>query len=101
MKMLIVLGLREDDTRIQDIFSKAGIPVYSKFNTAGSVPNNQDLTDEWFAASGGETESVAYFSFTKNDRAAHALNLIRKANNEGQASHPFSGFILPVEVYTS
>lgn len=98
MKMLIVLGLREDDARIIDIFKDAGISIYSRFETSGSVPvDNTRLADEWFAASSGQAASIAYFSFAEDQQATTALKLVQKANIETITLNKLHGFTLPVE----
>ncbi|HTK20568.1 MAG TPA: hypothetical protein VL442_13670 [Mucilaginibacter sp.] len=98
MKMLIVLGLREDDTRITNLFNEAGISMYSRFETSGSVAGvDTELADEWFAASGGKAASIAYFSFADDTSATAALKLVKEANAEHKTLNRLHGFTLPVE----
>ncbi|MBS1521926.1 MAG: hypothetical protein JST50_13075 [Bacteroidetes bacterium] len=98
MKMLMVLGLHEDETRITEILKEAGVTIYSRFNTTGSVGNDKvALSDEWFAATAGQANSIAYFSFVEDQRAANALALIKKVNDDNQTQNAIHGFIVPVE----
>lgn len=96
--MLIVLGLREDDTRITDLFNEAGISMYSRFETSASVARGDtELAAEWFAASSGQAASIAYFSFTDDKSATAALKLVKEANAEQKTLNRLHGFTVPVE----
>lgn len=96
--MLIVLGMREDEARIMEIFKEAGVMMYSRFDTTGSVSNDHvALSDEWFSATAGQANSVAYFSFADDQKASKALALVKEANDNSVTGSPIHGFIVPVE----
>ena len=98
MKMLIILGLRDDNARITELFKMAGVPVYSRFDTTGGMNDQkEELSDEWFAASPGTAESIAYFSFAEDQVALSALKLLKKDNEQRKSAYPLHGFIVQVE----
>ena len=98
MKLLIVTCLKEDQKNVAAIFEVAAIKVFSVSNTIGHKEDHQqNLLDNWFASGAEEFDSLVLFSFTGDQHATTALNLIKKFNEKTGSEFPIRGFILPVE----
>jgi hypothetical protein len=98
MKLLIITSLKEYQEAIAKILEKSGVRVFSASDTTGfrSVTDD-DLTENWFARTRDQADSVFLFSFTRSDNATRALNLIRQFNDETHTGFPVRAFVVPVE----
>ena len=98
MKLLFVTALKEYTKQVGGIFKKADIHVYSATDTIGfkdgQVP---DLIDSWFSVGEAKFDSVFLFSFTGEENAEKALQLIHEHNQEFPSGFPIRAFVLPVE----
>ena len=98
MKMLIITSIKEDMQQVSRIFEQAQIPVYSVSETIGQKPeHNAHLLNNWFARSDSSTSALFFFSFTDDDKAAGAMNLVMKQNETSSSKFPIRAFILPVD----
>lgn len=98
MKLLIVTSLKEHQKTVARILEQAGVRVFSVSETTGfkSIADD-DLTTNWFAREQDHFNSVIIFSFTQNDHAGRALDLIKKHNEENNTGFPVRAFVMPVE----
>ena len=100
MKVLVVLGIREDAAHITGLLKKAGINVFSLVDAIGERPDfKEPLTGDWFAAGGSNAEAVIGFSFTGASQASDALDLIARDNELRNNGFPLRGFVMTVEAY--
>ncbi len=98
MKLLIVTSLKEYQQTVSKIFEDAGIQVFSVSKTIGYKDDHrQNLLDNWFASGEEEFDSIVLFSFTSDNNAATALELINKYNVASVSGFPVRAFIVPVE----
>ena len=98
MKMLVVTSIKEDMQQVTRIMEAAHVKVFSVSDTIGHK-NEKDgfLLNNWFASGDSATQALFFFSFTENENAAKALELIKEYNSAAQSSFPLRAFILPVE----
>ncbi len=98
MKLLIVTSLKEYQKAVAELIDRAGIEVFSASETVGfkdhKIPN---LMDNWFSSGRGLADSIFLFSFTENEKADQALNLIKQYNDEHKTGFPVRAFIVPVD----
>jgi hypothetical protein len=98
MKLLIATCLKEDQEKVAKIFEQAKITVFSVSNTNGFKGNNyNNLLDSWFAAGSNSFDSLFLFSFTAEENADQAIELIKNDNNTTKSDFPIRAFIVPVE----
>jgi len=55
------------------------------------------MLNNWFASGDAQTSALFFFSFTDDDKAQHALQEVKKFNNETPSAFPIRAFIVPVE----
>lgn len=98
MKLLFCTCLEELKTDVMKIFHEAGIKIFSITKTTG-VKDERDLNmlDDWFGSKDGEYDSIILFSFTGNDTAAKAMELVKAYNQAAANKFPVRAFIMPVE----
>ena len=98
MKFFIVTCLKEFQEDVSKIFKAANIHVFSAADVIGfkdgQTPN---LLEEWFASGDEKFDSLFIFSFTEDESAEHALELIKQYNEENQTNFPIRAFIVPVD----
>lgn len=98
MKLLVITSIKEDLNTVSLIMQKAGIAVFSVSEIIGHKTEHHDyLPDNWFGKNDEGTDSLFFFSFTENDRAGNALQMIREHNAINETNFPIRGFTLPVE----
>ena len=98
MKLLIATCLKEDQEKVANIFEQAKITVFSVSNTNGFKGNNyNNLLDSWFAAGSNSFDSLFLFSFTAEESADQAIELIKSYNITTKSDFPIRAFIVPVE----
>lgn len=100
MKLIIVLGIKEHENDIKNIFSNSNIPIFSKVDVEGlkSKENQLDLTN-WFASDVDADLSIMFFAFISNGNAELLFNSVKKFNaNENCVAHVHA-FQMPVENY--
>lgn len=98
MKLFIVTCLKEFQDNVSKIFKDAGIQVFSATPVIG-FRNDQpmNILDSWFAAGEEKMDSLMLFSFTGEENANQAMDLIKKFNNRNETPFPLRAFIIPVE----
>ena len=98
MKMLIVTSIKEDLQHVSHILEAAAISVFSVSDTIGhKTEHNNYLLNNWFARSDAATSALFFFSFTENDKAVKAVELVKSFNAGKGDGFPIRAFILPVE----
>lgn len=98
MKFFIVICLREYQDVVAKIFKQANIHVFSATDVIGFKDNQiPNLMEDWFASGDEKFDSIIIFSFTENENAAHAMELIKKYNEVNEKDFPVRAFIVPVE----
>ena len=98
MKMLVITSIRDDIRTVSRIMNKADIPVFSVSETIGHRSAFHGLVaDNWFGSSTEGTKSLFFFSFTDDEKAANAIELVKISNKESETRFPIRAFVLPVE----
>ncbi len=98
MKMLVITSVKEDVRAVSRIMEKADIPVFSVSETIGhKTALHQYLPDNWFGSSSEGTHALFFFSFTDDDKAVHAIELVKTFNTESGTRFPIRAFVLPVD----
>jgi len=98
MKCFITTSLKEYQDDVFKIFKEANISVYSSAEITGiNEGPSPDLSQDWFASGGEKFESVLIFSFTTDDNAKLAKEMIKKYNEQHKTGYPLRAFIVPVE----
>ncbi|MDE3126025.1 MAG: hypothetical protein KGK14_10960 [Bacteroidota bacterium] len=98
MKMLVITSIKEDLLAVTHILEKAKVPVFSVTDTIGhKSEHNNYVLNNWFASGDAQTSALFFFSFTDDDKAAHAIEEVKKFNNETPSAFPIRAFIVPVE----
>lgn len=97
--MLIITSIHEDLRAVSRIMEKAGVAVFSVSQTVGhKTAFHEFMPDHWFNKTDEGTESFFFFSFTDDDKARQAIELVKSFNAENKISFPIRGFVLPVEL---
>ena len=98
MKFFIATCIKENQENVHKILRNANIRVYSTTDIVGFKDNqNPNLLEEWFAAGDEQCDSSMIFSFTADENAEQAMNLIIEHNNEYRSDFPVRAFIVPVD----
>lgn len=98
MKFFIVTCLKEFQEEVSKIFKAANIHVFSATDVIGFKDGQSpNLLEEWFASGDEKFDSLFIFSFTEDQNAEHALELIKQYNEENQTNFPIRAFIVPVD----
>lgn len=98
MKFFIVTCLKEYQDDVYRIFKKANIHVFSATDVTGFKDDQKpDLLEDWFASGDEKFDSLFIFSFTADEHAIHAMDLIKDYNKEHETDFPVRAFIVPVE----
>lgn len=85
---------------VTKIMEEAGIPVFSVSETIGHKTEHQDyLPTNWFGKNDEGTDALVLFSFTEDEKAARAMEILKRKNAESHTAFPIRGFILPVESF--
>ncbi len=99
MKMLALTCIKEDLKAVSGIMEKAEIDVFSVSEIVGHKTTFQDyLPDNWFGKNDDATEALFFFSFTDNEKAVNAIELVKTFNKENKVNYPIRAFVLPVEL---
>lgn len=98
MKFLIITCIKEQQNEAFNILRKANVDVLSTNEIIGYKTNQQvNHLDEWFASGYELTDSQFIFSFTSNENAECALQLIKVFNEMHVPEFPLRAFIVAVE----
>lgn len=98
MKFFIVTCLKEYQDEVYRIFSHSNIDVFSATDVIGFKDNQKpNLLEDWFASGDEKFDSLFIFSFTKEENAELAIDLIKKFNEDRKTGFPLRAFIVPVE----
>lgn len=98
MKLLMITSLKEYQQNVANIFRQSGIKVFSVTDTVGFKDNGfQNIMEGWYAGGIGHYDSIFLFSFTENEKASHAMSLVKEFNTSQDGSFPIRAFIIPVE----
>ena len=98
MKFFIVTCIKEYQETVQQIFKEAHISAFSSTDIVGfKGSNNINIMEEWFASGDEEFDSCMLFSFTTDENANNALDLIVQYNKNNKNNFPFRAFVVPVE----
>ncbi len=98
MKFFIVTSLKESQDDVCKIFKAANISVFSATDVIGFKDNHTpNLLADWFASGDEKFDSLFIFSFTTDENAELAMELIKKYNIENVSGFPVRAFIVPVE----
>lgn len=98
MKLFIVTSIREDLVAVTKIMEKAQIAVFSVSETIGHKTEHHDyMPGNWFGGNKEGTDALFVFSFTEDEKALHALELVKAHNAETKSRFPIRGFTVPVE----
>lgn len=96
--MLVITSVKEDVRAVSRIMDKADIPVFSVSETIGHKTEfHEYLPDNWFGKSTDGTQALFFFSFTEDEKATHAIALVKEFNQESKTKFPIRAFVLPVE----
>lgn len=98
MKFLIITSIAEDLHAVSAIMEQAGIQVFSVSETVGhKTADHNYQPDNWFGRSEDGTNALVFFSFTDQEKAQSALQLVKELNAASKAAFPIRAFIMPVE----
>ena len=98
MKFLIVTCIKENKEIVYKLLRQAEIKVHSTTDIVGFKDNQPpNLLEEWFAAGDEECDSSMIFSFTANENAEKAMELVIQYNLNKESAFPLRAFIVPVE----
>jgi len=98
MKFFIVTCLKEYQQEVTRIFKRANIRVFSVTDVVGFKDNPAlNLLEDWFASGDEQFDSLMIFSFTSEENADQAMQLIQQYNDEAKTNFPVRAFIVPVE----
>ena len=98
MKFFIVTCLKEYQEDVSKIFKEAKIHVFSAADVIGFKDGDSpNLLADWFASGDEKFDSLFIFSFTADENAEHALELIKAYNTTTETNFPVRAFIVPVE----
>ena len=98
MKLLVVTSLKEYQKKVAHILDQAGIKVFSVSETIGFKDHQtSNMLDNWFSSGSEQFDSIFLFSFTEEQKAGYALELIKKYNVENNTGFPVRAFIIPVD----
>lgn len=98
MKLLIVTSLKEYQKAVAEVIDHAGIEVFSVSEAIGFKDHQvSNLLDSWFSSGRELFDSIFLFTFTDNEKAERALNLINQYNEEHKTGFPVRAFIVPVD----
>lgn len=96
--MLVITSIHEDLRAVSRIMDKAEIKVFSVSDTIGHKTEfSEYLPDNWFGKSTEGTNALFFFSFTADEKASTAVELVRTFNKESETKFPIRAFVLPVE----
>ena len=98
MKLLIVTCLNELLADVKKIFNEAGIDVFSTTDIIGyRNGQTENILADWFASGDEQADSVMFFTFTTESKAARSIELIVKYNKSLKENFPARAFMLDVE----
>ena len=98
MKLLVITSLKEYLPAISALLKQAQIAVFSVSKTTGmKTTDGANLLDDWFGSHSGDFDSIFLFSFTGEETAMKALELVEGYNSANETDFPVGAFILPVE----
>lgn len=98
MKFLIVTCIKESEEIVLGVFKESKIRVYSSTEIVGFKDNQSpNLLEEWFASGDEKFDSSMLFSFTNDENANLAMELIITYNQNNPTNFPIRAFIVPVE----
>lgn len=90
--------MKEYQQPVTKLFEQAKISVFSTIDAVGFKEDKSlSLADEWFAAGTDHFDSIVLFSFTAENNAGVALELVKDYNRSEALEFPLRAFIVPVE----
>ncbi len=100
MKLLVVLSIREYQSKVIPLIEEAGVNRFSVTDIIGYKKKSGSLS--WFAShpDHGQTSSFLLFSFTTADVANQAIEAINKCNEETDNPFPVHAFVMDVENFS-
>lgn len=101
MKLLIITAVKEYSEQAVLLVRKAGITIFSATDISGFTDNSpHNLLDDWFSAGNARFNSVLLFSFTAEEQAKKAFELVQEYNQALADDFPLHACIVPVEAFT-
>ncbi|MBI3221478.1 MAG: hypothetical protein HYZ44_18350 [Bacteroidetes bacterium] len=98
MKLLIVTSLKDYQKEAIKLFHQAGIKVFSVSKTMGfKEDDSANLMDSWFSNEAEHFDSIVMFSFTTDEKASRALDLVNSYNTDSKIEFPIRAFFMPIE----
>ncbi len=81
MKLIIATAIQEYQDNIKDFLQKSEVIGYSFQMVKGYSNNAKDgIENNWFASDNHETNSVAFFSFIKQEKTNTLFELVDEFN---------------------
>jgi nitrogen regulatory protein PII len=91
MELLIITAARAFEKEIKGTLKKAGVKSFSYTDVVGYTESkSQSMSDNWFASSAGEQQSVLFYAFvqkTNVDDVLMAINLINETEESLSKIH--------------
>ena len=98
MKLFIVTCLKDYQETVIKIFKDAKIAVFSITHVVGFKDDQPiNILEDWFASDDEKFDSLMIFSFTNEQNALQAMNMVDDYNQAHQTGFPIRAFIVPVE----
>ncbi|MDR9457119.1 MAG: hypothetical protein RI572_06890 [Salegentibacter sp.] len=98
MKLLMVTTVAEYQKGVLKLFKEAGIEAFSTSEIDGYKSNDSLIaTQSWFPSEKGGSESLLYFSFTKNKKIDEFFKLVEEYNKHLETDNPIRVVVVPVE----
>lgn len=100
MKLLIVLGIHEHQTKVAEIFKESGIPNFSKVDVEGFKSGSTNVNiSNWFGGAIDSNMSIMFFAFVPQQNAEKIIKKVLDFNVEDVRLSPLHAFQLPVEKF--
>ena len=100
MKLIIVLGIKESQDELNEVFRDVKVPIFSKVNIEGLKTQTLPIDmSNWFGNDENPDFSVMFFGFVAKKDAETIMRDIEKLNSNKDRVRPFHAFQLPVEKF--
>lgn len=100
MKLLIILYLKEELSRVRALLKKAGVTVITEIPASGvKLSHHGELATSWIGHAHEEADVMVAISFT-SERTAHEMIAQIDTENSKRSDFPIHGFIMCVEEMT-
>lgn len=97
MKLLVVLSIQELQERVAKLLESAGVDIFSVSEITGYKKRNYNVG--WFGIDNGKANSIAMFSFTDEETAHRAIQMIEECDVCNKMRFPVRGYVLNVEEF--